>query len=183
MRLQLTDDSRVFIDLRATGLLKAVAHDPTLSIRPEPLAIEFDEGASGAGRGEASVAVIFRSAALEAPRDIAASDRDKMLENARGRDVLDTARFPTIELDARYTGTLESGTLAGSVRVRGNPHGMSMPIRIARQDAALVATGAWEGRLNDLGIKPFKALLGAIKLEDWVRLRLEARLLRAGTSA
>jgi hypothetical protein len=38
-----------------------------------------------------------------------------------------------------------------------------------------VATGAWEGRLTDLGIRPFKALLGAIKLEDWIAVRLDAR--------
>ena len=42
----------------------------------------------------------------------------------------------------------------------------------------LVATGTWEGRLTELGIKPFKALLGAIKLDDWVSLRVDARFAR-----
>jgi hypothetical protein len=42
-----------------------------------------------------------------------------------------------------------------------------------------VVTGTWESTLNALGIKPFKALLGALKLEDWVRLRVEAKLRQA----
>ena len=46
-------------------------------------------------------------------------------------------------------------------------------------EGPILARGAWEGRLTDLGIKPFKALLGALKLEDWIRLRLEASLVRA----
>ncbi len=36
MRLQLTSDSRILVDLRATGLLRAVGHDPTMTARPEP---------------------------------------------------------------------------------------------------------------------------------------------------
>jgi hypothetical protein len=46
---------------------------------------------------------------------------------------------------------------------------------LERRAELLLATGAWEGRLTDLGVPPFKALLGAIRLEDWIRLRLEAR--------
>jgi hypothetical protein len=47
---------------------------------------------------------------------------------------------------------------------------------LQRAGSDLVARGTWEGRLTDLGIKPFRALMGALKLEDWVRLRLEAKL-------
>jgi hypothetical protein len=65
--------------------------------------------------------------------------------------------------------------LSGDLQVRGVPRRVSMSIRVAREAGALVATGAWEGRLTDLGIRPFKALLGAIKLEDHITLRLEMR--------
>jgi polyisoprenoid-binding protein YceI len=169
MRLELLPDTRVLVDLRATGLLRAVGHDPTLVARPEATAVELD--------GEtASVSLRFPVRDIEPPRDISESDRDKMRENMLSRDVLDASRFPAIEVRARYAGTREGGTLDGDLVVRGRPNPFSMPVRVAKEGEVLVATGTWEGTLNGLGIKPFKALLGALKLKDWIRLRLEARL-------
>ena len=98
-----------------------------------------------------------------------------MGDNLRGREVLDAARFPTIDFRGRYAGSLDAGTLSGELRVRSVARPVSMSIRVAQSAGVLVATGAWEGRLTELGIRPFKALLGAIKLEDWIALRLEAR--------
>lgn len=161
------------VDLRATGLLRAVGHDPTLVARPEPLSLEVGEGAI-----DVPVEVRFRADALEPPQDLSASDRGKMLENVRGADVLDVARFPLVVLRGRYAGTLEGGRLAGELVVRGAPHGVALEVRVAQETGALLATGAWEGKLTDLGIRPFKALLGALKLKDWIGLRLEARLVR-----
>jgi len=57
--------------------------------------------------------------------------------------------------------------------VRGAPRSLSMPIAVARRGELLIATGAWEGTLTELGVAPFKALLGAIRLEDWIRIRLD----------
>jgi polyisoprenoid-binding protein YceI len=173
MRLQLLDGSRVFIDLRATGMLRALAHSPTLTCVPERVTVDFE------GReGEASVEASFRAAAIEAPVGIPPADRAKMLDNLRGREVLDAARFPTLDFRGQYAGSLSAGTLAGDLRVRSVSRRLSIPVRVSEQASALVATGAWEGALADLGIKPFKALLGAIKLEDWIALRLDVRFAR-----
>jgi polyisoprenoid-binding protein YceI len=173
MRLSLQDGSRVLIDLRATGLLRAVAHSPTLSARPERVTVDFGEASSEAA--EAAVEATFRADAIEVPADIPASDGAKMGDNLRGREVLDAARFPTIDFRGRYVGSMDAGTLSGDLRVRSAARPVSMSIRVSHSAGLLVATGAWEGRLTDLGIRPFKALLGAIKLEDWIALRLEAR--------
>jgi hypothetical protein len=174
MRLRLLEGSRVLIDLRATGMLRALAHSPTLTARTDGLTVELAEGG-----GEAALDAAFRVEAIEAPADIPAGDREKMQENLRGREVLDAARFPTVDLHARYRGDLEGGTLAGALRVRGTDHLISMPIRVSRTDGigaiTYTAAGHWEGKLTDLGVKPFKALLGAIKLDDYIRLRIEAR--------
>jgi hypothetical protein len=167
MRLELLADSRVSIDLRATGLLRAVAHDPTLIAAPEPATMDLDDG---------SVAVRFPVRDIQPPRDIPESDREKMAENMLGRDVLDAERFATVELRGRYAGTPQGGTLEGDLVVRGKPHRISMEVRATRAGDLFVATGTWQGKLTDLGIKPFKALLGALKLQDWIRLRVEARL-------
>jgi polyisoprenoid-binding protein YceI len=170
MRLQLQDGSRVLIDLRATGLLRAVAHSPTLTARPDRVTVDLAELP-----GEAEVEAVFRVDAIEAPADIPPSDRSKMVENVRGHEVLDAARYPTVDFRGRYAGSLEGGTLSGDLRVRGAARRVSMSVRVSREAVVLVATGVWEGRLTDLGIRPFKALLGAIKLQDWIAVRLDAR--------
>jgi hypothetical protein len=170
MRLTLQDGSRLFIDLRATGLLRAIAHSPTLTARPDRVTVDLADPP-----GDAEVCARFRADAIEPPADISASDRSKMVENLRSHEVLDARRFPTIDFRGRYVGTLEAGTLSGELQVCGAPRRLAMAIRVARQDGALFATGSWDGRLTDLGIRPFKALLGAIKLEDRITLRLEMR--------
>jgi hypothetical protein len=55
-----------------------------------------------------------------------------------------------------------------------------MKVRVARDGDRFIAAGRWEGKLSALGVKPFKALLGALKLEDWICLRLQARFKVAG---
>jgi YceI-like domain len=170
MRLHFQDGSCVFVDLRATGLLRAIAHSPTLTARPERVVVELSEPPIGA-----AVDATFRADAVEAPADIPASDREKMVDNLRAPEVLDAARHPTIEFHGRYEGNFEEGILSGDLRVRAVARRVSMRVHVSREAGVLVATGAWEGRLTDLGVRPFKALLGAIKLQDWIALRLHAR--------
>jgi hypothetical protein len=166
MRFELSTDSRVFVDLRAAGLLKAVGHDATLSARPEAATIDPDDG---------RVVVKFPVRAIEPPPNMPEPDQQKMMDNLRGVDVLDAKRFPVVELRAHYEGTVDGGELRGELLVRGQPRLIAMTVSTTRQWDILVATGVWEGTLGELGIKPFKALWGALRLEDWIRLRLEAR--------
>jgi hypothetical protein len=167
MRFELSPDSRVFIDLRATGLLRAVGHDPALSARPQPATVDLEDG---------QIALRFPVADIEPLGDMSEPDRRKLVANLRGADVLYAARFPMVEVRARYVGTVESGELRGQLVVRGQPREVAMNLRTTRQWDVLVAAGAWEGTLSELGIKPFKALFGALQLKDWIRLRVEARL-------
>ncbi len=177
MRFQRADGSRVFIDLRATGLLRALAHSPTLTTRPESLAVDFR-----AEVREADVDARFRADAVEVPAALSASDREKMRDHLLGPEVLDARRFPVLDFRGRYAGTLDGGTLGGALTVRGVVRPLAIPIRVSREAGILVAIGSWEGTLTGLGIKPFKALLGAIKLQDWIALRVEARLWGEGLS-
>ena len=173
MRLVLAADSRVLIDLRATGLLRAVGHDPTLSAVPPEITLEVPD-ATGT---ELDLAVEARIPvdAIEPPADMSASDRAQMRDNLRGPDVLDAARWPTVDFRGRFAGTLERGRLSGTFVVRGTARPMAMDVAIVTRDAELVAEGDWTGTLTELGIKPFRALLGALKLKDWIRLRLRLR--------
>jgi hypothetical protein len=173
MRFELSPESHVAIDLRATGILKAVAHNPTLTARPQPIRVQLAEPLSSTL--DLPVDASFRVDAIDPPQNLPPQDRERMRDNLRGDEVLGAARYPAIELHARYRGSLERGTLTGVLVVRGAARPITMELQAAREGDVLRVTGAWEGKLTDLGVKPYKALLGAIKLADWVRLRLEAR--------
>jgi hypothetical protein len=53
---------------------------------------------------------------------------------------------------------------------------LAVGLAIDQRSVPWVASGAFESPLTALGIRPFRALLGAIKLSDWVRLRVRALL-------
>lgn len=173
MRLELLRGSRVLVDLQATGLLRAVGHDPTLVAVPQPVTLDVVEGAE--------VSVVFPVRDIEVPPDLSASDRDKMLEHLRGPEVLDAARHPSVTFRARYTGAAGEGrgVLDGQLAVRGAWHPLRLDVVGLARAGELVVTGTWEGTLTSVGVKPFKALLGALKLKDWLRIRLEVRLREA----
>ena len=178
MRFCCTPDSRVFVDLRATGVLKALAHSPTLVAKPEPFEVVAD-----GDRFESSIEVIVHASAIEPPADLSSRDRDKLRENLLGPQVLDAQRFPVLVFHGIFAGSVAGGTLGGTLEVRGEARSVSIAVRVARRDDVVTATGAWEGRLTELGVTPFKALLGAIRLEDWIRIRLDARFVDAGQGA
>jgi hypothetical protein len=173
-RYALSPDSRVLVDLRARGLLRALGHNPTLVAHPQPTTLEVADGE--AGSTTATIALRFPVSRIDPPQDISRDDSDEMRANMAAEEMLDAARFPAVEVTARWRGTLESGRLDVDATVRGRTHALTMDVVVQRTSDDLVARGTWEGRLTDLGIKPFRALMGALKLEDWVRLRLEARL-------
>jgi polyisoprenoid-binding protein YceI len=171
----LSSESRAYVELKATGILRALGHDVTLSAPVEGWEAAIDDESAI----DAPVEVRIPVARLEAPADLSSSDREKMIDNMRGPAVLDAARWPAIVFRGRYRGSLDGGTLEGDLEVRGSPRAMTIPIRIARlADDRLRATGAWTGTLTALGIKPFKALLGALRLEDWARIRLDVIVLK-----
>jgi hypothetical protein len=170
LRIELSPTSRVLVDLRATGLLRAIGHSPTLSVVCPPVTIDVGENPPI----DVAIDLPFDAAAIQPPTDISDSDRERMLENLRSPEVLDLSRYPRLDFRGRYAGTLERGVLAGDLHVRGAPHRISLDVTISPDSETLRMRGTWQGRLTDLGIKPFRALLGALKLDDWIRLRLDA---------
>ena len=175
MRLHLDDASRIFIDLRATGLLRAVAHSPTLTARPERLTVDFAHRPDEAD-GEATLEATFRADAIEAPADIPAADREQDGRQPAGPRGARRAPLSDDRLSRPLRGDPRVGDALGrSAGTRRAAPGLDAASASRAQGGRLVATGAWQGRLTDLGIRPFKALLGAIKLEDWIAVRLDLR--------
>jgi polyisoprenoid-binding protein YceI len=174
MHIEIRSESRVAIDLRSAGLLRAAGHDPTLHARVSAWTVEVDDAADV----NVPIEVTFRAEDIDPPTDCGPSDRAKMRDNLLGPDVLDARRFPAIPFRGRYVGTLDAGRLSGDLHLRGIPRHIAFDVVGQRTNGAagstLDARGTWQGRLTELGIKPFTALFGAVRLDDWIRLRLEA---------
>jgi polyisoprenoid-binding protein YceI len=171
VKLRLSQSSRVSVTVRSKGVLGALEHQPTFTATPSMQgALEIDASRPIDVAVEASV----RGAELEPPVDASAFDRKQMADNLRGKQVLEVARWPSLTFRGRYTGTTEKGRLAGTLEIRGEPRAIACDVTVAADGARLRARGRWQGTLTALGIKPFKALLGALRLHDEVTIELDA---------
>lgn len=179
MRLELTEESRVRVRLRATGVVRSLmAHDRLLTGRPRlRRLLEISSGSET----DVEVAAELPATSIEpADADLSAGDRRKILTNLRGDRVLDADRHPVIEFSGAYRGGAGAGELRGDVLVRGRPQPIVFDVELSESPESWRAVGSWTGALRELGIKPFKALLGTIRLEDWIRVELDLEFRRSG---
>ena len=147
------------------GLLARLAHDLRLSLQ------RFEvrrEGASLRGTffPDSLVVdgVVGKGGRLD-PEGLGAGDRDKIRRNMEG-EILHTAAHP----DITFTGALEPGDIvAGQLTMVGKTCPVRAPVRVAggriRAEFTLVPS-QW-------GIAPYKALAGAIKLQDRVVVAID----------
>ena len=140
------------------GLLAAVGHD--LCLRVTSFSIEIGDGDAIVGR--------FDAASLRVTGDVSPADARKIERDAAG-EVLAARRFPTVEFrSSRVVRDGERARIDGTLTLRG----VTRPLAVdAVADAA-----AWraEVRLDqrDFGIKPFSAMLGALRVRADVRVAI-----------
>lgn len=149
------------------GLLSKVAHDLSLSL--ERFDVQSDGKRVQAAMQLESLTVegVMRKGVLD-PHGVSDADRQDIVANIQHK-VLHTDDDPT----ASFSG--EAAPVAGGYRVSGSLTlaGKSRDLSFDVQEAS----GCWRGELelqpSLWGIKPFKALMGAIKLQDRVVVRVE----------
>jgi polyisoprenoid-binding protein YceI len=110
------------------------------------------------------------------PPDIPDSARAGTKQHMLGTDQLDAEHSPQIVLRAVK---LESarpavpGTLLAHVQVslRGSEHSLAVPVRYEHTGATVVASGEVALRQTELGITPYSAMLGALQVQDELRVK------------
>lgn len=151
------------------GVLSAVAHD--LRIRVERFTIDVDE-AAGTVTATFSAGSLRVDCAMKNGREDfdALSDRNRReIEGSIAGDVLNARRYPEIVLrSTRVEGQDDERRIEGTLSL----HGAERPLRAtARREA-----GKWvaevELRQPDFGIKPYSAMLGTLKVQPVVRVRV-----------
>ena len=154
----------------ATGVLPSARHDRTFRAAPR-LTAALSAPDAGA-IADLSVSAELDVAALAPVEPLAARDQALILRNLRGDRVLDAARHPVLRFDGSYRGDFAKGVLDGRLMVRGRLWPIRFEVTWRESGQLRHADAVWQGTLADVGIAPFSALLGAIRLKDWLRLEL-----------
>lgn len=144
-------------------LLSSVAHDLRLSC--PRFEVTLDDGRVR-GRFRPDSIVVdgpIRDGRLD-PSGLGKLERGKILASL-SKDVLRTKRHPEII----FTGVLDDAVAKGGLTLVGRTVDISMPVEIADGRAR----GRVELRPSRWGIKPFRALLGALVLEDRVVIEFD----------
>ena len=93
--------------------------------------------------------------------DMAEKDRREIIQR-KNEDVLHTDKFPTCRFEASY---LEAeNRLVGTLELHGIMAPCELPLVVSAKPIGFWAEGSRELDLRPFGIKPYRALLGAIKV-------------------
>ena len=122
------------------------------------------------------------------PPGVPEAAREGTRRNMLGEALLDAERNPQIVLRAvRLESAGEAGGEARAVlarvqtTVRGEQRTISVPVRYQFAAGGLIASGEAPLRQSDLGLTPFSALLGALQVQDEMRVRFRIVARAAGS--
>lgn len=105
------------------------------------------------------------------PDNLSATDREGTRRNLLGPALLDAARFPVLHLDAVAIEEARGGYVATArVDAAGVARQVRVPGTIERTDGGLVVSGAFVLTHADLGLTPFSAALGALRVREDIEI-------------
>jgi polyisoprenoid-binding protein YceI len=159
---------RVFVYTFKEGLLSRVAHDLRLHVEPRGLTITREQDRV---RAEIRVdALVVDGAMTKGALDIDAlsrRDRAKIVETIQ-TEILDARRQPQIRFEGRVEGE-DPLAVTGELELAGVRRPLSFTLaRAAGRLSARVSV-----RPSEFGVAPYKALAGAIRLQDRVLVELD----------
>jgi hypothetical protein len=154
---------------RKEGLLSLVAHD--LKIAVTGFAIEVDPAArTVAGRFDAdSLRVVCAMNGDEETAGTLSPSQKAEIEGNIVRDVLHTRQYPEIRYTSRHVHDVVDGfDVDGDLSLHGKNR--SLPVTVRRTDSGYVARAVIHQ--PDFGIRPYSALLGTLKVQADVEIRI-----------
>ena len=99
--------------------------------------------------------------------------------NMLGKRVLNASQYPTVKLTG--TGTSGDGPefmLGLSIEIFGRVVELRVPMALQLDEDVLEATGAFQLSHSDLGMRPFSAILGTLRVADEINFKYQIRAQR-----
>lgn len=164
------------------GLLRGLGHNHVVShggirgtilLAPDPLhselQLEFAVGELAVDRPEQR-SLAGPDFSGQIPENDIAGTRSNML----GKKLLQEEQYPSIQIRSTgITGSMPEIGVEATVGLRGQEFALVFPARVVLSGDTLVASGQLEIRHRDLGLKPFKAALGTLRVREVLVLQYE----------
>jgi polyisoprenoid-binding protein YceI len=154
------------------GLLARLAHDLRLRVQRHELHVEAGKVRGHCDASSLTVEGVMTERGLDST-GLSERDKRQISETVRS-EILRSDTHPRIELEADVSADATSSTL--EVRGQLSVRGRARPVQLQLQQRGDQLQGAFELTPSEFGIAPYKALAGAIKLQDRVRVHVEIAL-------
>jgi|HigsolmetaAR202D_1030399.scaffolds.fasta_scaffold00074_31 polyisoprenoid-binding protein YceI len=114
------------------------------------------------------------AAGPEFASEIAPKDRDGTRQNMLRAEVLDAERHPTIKLrSVHVAGSADRPQVTTRITIKGVARDVVVPATVRIENDLLTATGEFDIRQTDFGMKPFSVGLGALEVQDRLHIAFE----------
>lgn len=160
-------DAIIHVYTYKEGLLSKLAHDLRFTLTRFSISARGSEVSGRFEIGSLRVDGVVRSGKLERA-ELSQSDRDKIHETLK--DVLGAREYGEARLSARLITQQPPFVLEGQLTLRGDTRPITL--QLEREEARLF--GELTLIPSQWGIRPYRALGGTLKLQDRVRITIEA---------
>ena len=148
------------------GVLSRLGHDLAFDVRT--FSIEGLE--DGTMRGTFRPSSLHAAGAIHDGKvsPLSTSDRES-IEGTTAKEVLNVSRFPEVTFEGAIDG--EKGSFTGTLTLHGVTRTISGTVTSVDGGTRAITTFV----PSEFGIRPYRAMLGALRVEDRVRVEIEAR--------
>ncbi|MGH8326427.1 MAG: YceI family protein, partial [Steroidobacteraceae bacterium] len=179
-------ESRLTVLVYRAGALAALGHNHVVSCRclsgivylpRDPLRAGFDLRVAVSGLTVDDPGLRAAEHSRDFPSEGSASAREGTRHNMLSAALLNAVAYPRITLRSeglRPSADGKRGDVVAQVlvRVAGQERSIAVPMHYDIRADAVVATGEFPLKLTDLGLAPFSAAGGALKVKDEMTVRL-----------
>lgn len=121
-----------------------------------------------------------RAEGADFPLNLSEQAKQGTGRNLLGADVLDAVRFPRIRINsAAIAGPADRPQVTAAITLKNVTRNIALPVELQQVDEALRVRGEFVLRQSDFGIKPYSVALGALQVQDEVKIKFELLALPA----
>ena len=166
--------SRFIVRAFASGLLSALAHDHTISIRDFTGEARF----TYVTIEPASLQLTIKSDSLAVTDKVSDSDRKKIEETMRG-EVLEADKYPEITFKSTSVtaSRIDEGKyqakISGDLTLHGTTRNVTFDASVTFYEASLRTQGQFSLKQSDYGIKPVSVAGGTIKVKNELKFSFD----------
>lgn len=180
------EDSEVLIRVFRAGALARLGHNHVISANRIEGMVVVDRAST---RSSFVLRVPVEALEVDNPelrrrsgddfaREPSAADIEGTRDNMLGQRVLDASNYPVITINGTTEGTTSVSTAIVRIEVKQNSVEKSVPMEALVTDQSIEVTGEMSLSHEELGLTPFRALAGAIRVAELMEVSFQINAVR-----